>query len=121
MVFFMQQNLRPHVNVRKALTQIYGMHLYLSNKLCDQMGFSSIMLVKHLRASHVDQMARMIGHSFATGQELQRIIGQDIARFVRIGSYKGFRFTQGLPVRGQRTHTNARNARRKPKPNQSKK
>jgi small subunit ribosomal protein S13 len=51
-----------------------------------------------------------------TGQELQRALNQDISRFVRISSYKGFRFTQGLPVRGQRTHTNGKNTRKKVKP-----
>lgn len=116
MVFFMQQNLRPHLKMRHALTHIYGIGFFVSNQLCDQMGFSRTMLVKQVSASQFDQLARVIGHYHMTGQELQRFISQDIARFVRISCYKGFRFTQGLPVRGQRTHTNARSARKKKKP-----
>jgi small subunit ribosomal protein S13 len=116
MVFFMQQNLRPHVNMRKALTQIFGIGSFVANQLCDQLGFSRTMLVKQASPAQLDQLARVIGHYHVTGQELKRLIDQDIARYVRISIYKGFRFTQGLPVRGQRTHTNARNTRKKKKP-----
>jgi small subunit ribosomal protein S13 len=116
MVFFMQKNLRPHTRIRRALTQIYGINVFLANQLCDQLGFKSTMQVRQLSAAHLDKLARIVGHYHLTGQDLQRLIAQDISRYVRIGIYKGFRFTQGLPVRGQRTHTNAQNARRKSKP-----
>lgn len=112
----MQQNLRPHVKIRKALTQIYGIGFFVSNQLCDQMGFSRTMLVKQVNVSQLDRLARIIGRYHVTGKELQRSIDQSIERFVRISNYKGFRFTQGLPVRGQRTHTNARSTRKKKKP-----
>lgn len=116
MVFFMQHNLRPHLKMRKALTQLFGIGLFVSNQLCDQMGFSKNMLVRRVNATQLDRLARVIGHYHVTGQELKRLVAQDIARFVRISAYKGFRFTQGLPVRGQRTHTNARSTRKKQKP-----
>ena len=70
--------------------------------------------VKNMSAAQY-QLARVMSHYHITGQELERLISQDITRFVRIGVYKGFRFTQGLPVRGQRTHTNAK-TREKKKP-----
>jgi small subunit ribosomal protein S13 len=116
MVFFMQQNLRPHVNMRKALTQIFGIGPFISHQLCDQLGFSRIMPVKQVSRSQLDQLGRVIGRYHVTGQELKRLVAQDIARFARISNYKGFRFAQGLPVRGQRTHTNARSTRKKQKP-----
>lgn len=116
MVFFMQHNLRPHVRIRKALLQIFGIGFFVANQLCDHMGFSHNMRVTRVSVTQWDQLARVIGHYHVTGQELARLITQDSARFVRISAYKGFRFTQGLPVRGQRTHTNARNARRQTKP-----
>lgn len=116
MVFFMQQNLRPHLNMRKALTLIYGIGFFTANQLCDQLGLSQTMQVKHMSASQLDKLARVMSHYHVTGIELHRLVMQDVSRFVRISCYKGFRFTQGLPVRGQRTHTNARNTRKKKKP-----
>ena len=116
MVFFMQQNLNPNLKIRKALTQIYGIGSFGSNQLCDQLGLRTHMIVKNMSASQFDQLARVLSHYHMTGQELQRALNQDISRFVRISSYKGFRFTQGLPVRGQRTHSNGKNTRKKVKP-----
>jgi small subunit ribosomal protein S13 len=112
MVYFMQTNLKPNFRLRRALSNIYGISTFRANRLCDQMGFRLNMQVKHLKSSDVDQMTRMIGYSFATGSELRRTFSDVISRFKRIGCYKGFRFTQGLPMRGQRTHSNAKNARR---------
>ena len=116
MVFFMQQNLRPQMKMRRALVQIYGIGLFTANQLCDQLGLRANIAVKNMSAAQFDQLALVMSHYHITGQELERLISQDITRFVRIGVYKGFRFTQGLPVRGQRTHTNAKNTRKKKKP-----
>ena len=107
----MQQNLRPNIKVRTALTQIYGIGSFTANQVCDQLGLRSSLLVKHLNRAQLDQLARVINRFHVTGQELERVIQQDISRFVRISIYKGFRFTQGLPVRGQRTRTNGRTRR----------
>ncbi len=116
MVFFMQQNLHPQMKMRRALAQIYGIGLFTANQLCDQLGLRANIAVKNMSAVQFDQLARVMSHYHITGQELERLVNQDITRFVRIGVYKGFRFTQGLPVRGQRTHTNAKNTRKKKKP-----
>jgi small subunit ribosomal protein S13 len=116
MVFFMQTHIRAHVDMRKALTQIYGIGMPLSLQLCDEMGFRRTMKVKHVRASQLDRLSRIISRYHVTGQELKRAVTDRIVRFVRVSAYKGFRFTQGLPVRGQRTHTNARTVRKQTKP-----
>ena len=52
MVFFMQQNLHPHVKMRQALTQIYGIGRFKANQLCDQLGLRAHMAVKHMNAAH---------------------------------------------------------------------
>jgi small subunit ribosomal protein S13 len=113
MVFFLQTNLKPRTNLRKALTQIYGINHFVSNYCCDILGLRSNIIVKNISEGRLAHLARLISQFHVTGSELRRLLNEDIARFVRIGSYKGFRFTQGLPLRGQRTHTNARNARRR--------
>jgi small subunit ribosomal protein S13 len=113
MVFFLQTNLKPRTNLRRALTQIYGINHFLSNYCCDILGLRSNIIVKNISEERLAHLARIINRFHITGGELKRILNEDVARFVRIGSYKGFRFTQGLPLRGQRTHTNAQNARRR--------
>lgn len=121
MVFFMQQNLRPHLKIRHALTRIFGIGRVSSKLLCARMGFKPSKLVGKVNVSQLDRLARVINHFHMTGRDLQRYIHDEIARFVRISCYKGFRFMQGLPVRGQRTHTNAHNTRKKQKPIQPRK
>ena len=95
------------------MAQIYGINLFLANQICDQIGLSSNAKIGELSALQIDKLQRIVQHFHVTGTELKRLLAQDIKRFVDIGIYKGFRFNQGLPVRGQRTHTNAHNARRK--------
>lgn len=112
----MQVHLRPHVKVRKALTLIHGIGWHVSNMLCDQLGLGVHTCVKHVRRLQWELLARRISQYYVTGHELSRVVEDNTARFVSISAYKGFRFMQGLPVRGQRTHTNAKTTRKKKKP-----
>ena len=113
MVFILQQNLRSDKKVRTELTKIYGINFFLANQICDQLGLNSNLKIGDLSALQIDKMIRIVQHFHITGTELKRLLTQDIQRYISIGIYKGFRFNQGLPVRGQRTHTNAQNTRRK--------
>ena len=113
MVFILQHNLRSEKKIRTELTAIYGINFFLANQICDQLGLSSKLKVGDLSALQVDKLIRIVQHFHITGTELKRLLTQDIQRYTSIGIYKGFRFNQGLPVRGQRTHTNAQNTRRK--------
>ena len=55
----MQQNLRPNIKVRNALTQIYGIGSFTANQVCDQLGLRSSLLVKHLNGAQLDQLAKI--------------------------------------------------------------
>lgn len=74
---------------------------------------SSKIKIGDLSGLQIDKLQRIVQHFHVTGTELKRLLAQDVKRYIDIGVYKGFRFNQGLPVRGQRTHTNAQNTRRK--------
>nr|YP_001315132.1 ribosomal protein S13 [Chlorokybus atmophyticus]ABO15117.1 ribosomal protein S13 [Chlorokybus atmophyticus] len=99
--------------IRIALRQLFGIGPSLSNQICDQLGFSENTTVDQLSKSQIDRLTRLVNQQYFTGPELRRLISQDIKRFIRIGCYRGFRHNDALPLRGQRTHSNARTCRKR--------
>lgn len=112
MVYILNKNLKDSQKIRVALRDIYGIGEFLSNQICDQLGFSDFTLVENLTSFQKDQLIRIINQYYFTGSELRRIITQDVKRLIDIGCYRGFRHAIHLPVRGQRTKTNARSRRK---------
>lgn len=96
-----------------ALQQIYGIGPYLSFQICDQLGFSSNLKIEQLNRNQIEQLSLLVSQSYTTGSKLKRSIQQDMSRLISISCYRGFRYIQKLPVRGQRTHTNAKTARKR--------
>ena len=86
---------------------------FLAHQIGDSLGFASTLKVQDLTAAQKEKLVRLVQRYYVTGSDLKRLVNQDIQRCVTIGSFKGFRFIQGLPVRGQRSHTNARSCRKK--------
>lgn len=113
MVFILQHNFRPDKKIRRELTYIYGVHSFLANQICDQLGLKASCRVSDLTSQQLEKLVHIVQHFHITGGDLKRLVSQDIQRYVQIGLYKGVRFTRGLPVRGQRTHTNAKSTRKK--------
>jgi len=113
MVYLLQTNLKANDKTRQALQNIYGVGPHLSNLVCDQLGLSQHHYVKDLTRFQVKQLSKIFTQFFLVGNDLKRSIQTNIKRFVNIGCYKGFRHVQGLPVRGQRTHTNSKTSRRR--------
>jgi len=118
MVYILNQNLQDFQNIRRALQKIYGLGSFLSHQICDQLGFSQKALVKDLTSFQKDQLVRIVQQYYFSGSELQRMVDHDIQRFITIGSYRGFRHAASLPVRGQRTKTNAQTRRHSRKQSQ---
>jgi small subunit ribosomal protein S13 len=112
MVYILNKNFKDSQKIRIALQDIYGIGKFLSNQICDQLGFSDSTRVENLTFFQKDQLIRIINQYYFTGSELRRIFGQDIKRLTDIGCYRGFRHAIFLPVRGQRTKTNARSRRK---------
>jgi small subunit ribosomal protein S13 len=91
-----------------SLTYIYGIGLTSSQRICDSTGVSRDTRVRDLTDEEVTQLRTYIDANFAVEGDLRRDVSQDIKRKMEIGCYQGIRHRKGLPVHGQRTHTNAR-------------
>lgn len=91
-----------------ALTHIYGIGLNRSLLICDNLGIDRGTKVRDLTDDEVVRIRRFIEQNFQIEGDLRREVAQNIKRKVEIGSYQGIRHRRGLPVRGQRTRTNAR-------------
>ena len=91
-----------------ALTYIYGVGRTTAQQVCDQAGMSRDTRVRDLTEEEVAQLRGFIDQNVKVEGDLRREIAQNIKRKMEIGCYEGLRHRRGLPVRGQRTRTNAR-------------
>ena len=94
--------------VETALTYIYGIGLPTSRRLVSDTGIGADTRVRDLSDAEVARLRQMIERSVKVEGALRTEIAMNIKRLMDIGSYRGSRHRRGLPVRGQRTHTNAR-------------
>ena len=91
-----------------ALTYIYGIGHGTAEKVIEQAGIDPSVRARDLTDDEVARIASIIGKNYMVEGELRRLVAQNIARLRDIGCYRGMRHRRGLPVRGQRTRTNAR-------------
>jgi small subunit ribosomal protein S13 len=94
--------------VETALTYIYGVGLATSQRLLTETGIGPNTRVRDLSDAEVARLRQMIERSVRVEGALRTEIAMNIKRLMDIGTYRGSRHRKGLPVRGQRTHTNAR-------------
>ncbi len=91
-----------------ALTYIFGIGRSSSRKILSEANVSPDVRVKNLTEDEVNRLRRVIEGLFKVEGELRRDVSMNTKRLIDIGCYRGLRHRRGLPVRGQRTHTNAR-------------
>ena len=91
-----------------GLTYIYGIGRTSANKILAQAGISPDVRVKDLSQEDEAKLREIIGHDYTVEGDLRRNVAMDIKRLTEIGCYRGIRHRKGLPVRGQRSKTNAR-------------
>ena len=91
-----------------GLTYIYGIGRTSANKILAQAGISPDVRVKDLSEEDEAKLREIIGHDYTVEGDLRRNVAMDIKRLTEIGCYRGIRHRKGLPVRGQRSKTNAR-------------
>jgi small subunit ribosomal protein S13 len=91
-----------------ALTYIYGIGRALAAKILAEAQVPSEVRVKDLTEEQVNRVRRVIEGSYRVEGDLRRQVTMDVKRLMDIGCYRGLRHRRGLPVRGQRTSTNAR-------------
>lgn len=94
--------------VEIALTYIYGIGRTTSKKLLEATGINPDTRVRDLTEDEVSRLRDHIEKNLKVEGELRREVAMNIKRLVEIGCYRGIRHRKGLPVRGQRTRTNAR-------------
>jgi small subunit ribosomal protein S13 len=91
-----------------ALTYIYGIGRTRSRQTCVEAGINPDTRVRDLSDEEVGRLRDWIETNYRVEGDLRREVAQDIRRKIEIGAYQGIRHRRGLPVHGQRTHTNAR-------------
>jgi small subunit ribosomal protein S13 len=91
-----------------SLTYLYGVGRKVARELCHKAGVNPQAKAKELREDEVARIAALLDKDYTVEGQLRRQVAQNIARLKDINSYRGMRHRRGLPVRGQRTRTNAR-------------
>ncbi len=94
--------------VEVALTYIYGIGLPTAQRILKDTGINPDTRVRNLTEEEVAKLRETIERNYKVEGDLQREVQMNIKRLIDIGSYRGLRHRRGLPVRGQRTRTNAR-------------
>ncbi len=94
--------------VEIGLTYIYGIGLTTSKKVLADTGINPDTRVKDLTEEDISKLREYIDHNLQVEGDRRRTVALDIKRLIEIGSYRGLRHRKGLPVRGQRSKTNAR-------------
>lgn len=101
------QNKRAEI----SLTYLYGIGRNLSNKILLKTGIDKNKRMKDLSDSEVNKLREEIEKNYIVEGDLRRVEGLNVKRLIEINCYRGIRHRKGLPVRGQRTKTNARTRR----------
>lgn len=112
MIYVLETEISNTKNIRESLSEIYGLGKKRSNLICDRLGLSANLKTSHLSQTQVNAIGKEIEKSqlLVTGnlKKLRILLSKSL---VSIKSLRGLRRLRGLPVRGQRTHTNAKNSR----------
>ncbi len=108
-------NIPNHKHSEIALTSIFGIGRSRAQKICDAAGVARTTKVKDLTEAEMDRLRDEVG-KFTVEGDLRREVTMNIKRLMDLGCYRGVRHRRGLPLRGQRTRTNARTRKGPRKP-----
>src|SRR5438105_1159328 len=100
-------NIPNHQHAAIALTAIYGIGRSRARAICEAAGVKHASKIKDLSDAEMDRLRESVGR-FTVEGDLRREVSMSIKRLMDLGCYRGHRHRKGLPVRGQRTRTNAR-------------
>ena len=108
-------NIADHKHAEIALTAIYGIGRSSANKICKEVGIESSVKIKELTEEQLESIRGVITKMTVEG-DLRREVSMNIKRLMDLGCFRGIRHRRGLPLRGQRTRTNARTRKGPRKP-----
>ena len=100
-------NVPPQKHAVVALTSIYGVGRTAARKICEATGIKPDVKIKDLSEAEVEAIRGEVAKYTVEG-DLRRVVSMNIKRLMDLGCYRGMRHRRGLPLRGQRTRTNAR-------------
>ncbi len=109
-------NIPTNKRVVIALSYIYGIGLTKAREICGKVGIAEAKRVNQLSDDEVLRIRECIDRDYQVEGDLRREVAMNIKRLMDLGCYRGLRHRKGLPVRGQRTHTNARTRKGKARP-----
>ena len=109
-------NIPTNKRAEIALRYIYGIGPVNAKVICDKLGIASDRRINQLSDDEILKIREMIDRDYQVEGDLRREVSMNIKRLMDLGCYRGLRHRKGLPVRGQRTHTNARTRKGKAKP-----
>ncbi|PKM10638.1 MAG: 30S ribosomal protein S13 [Gammaproteobacteria bacterium HGW-Gammaproteobacteria-3] len=108
-------NVPDHKHAEIALTAIYGVGRKTANEICNKVGISPSVKIKELNEEQLEAVRDTLSKMTVEG-DLRREVSMNIKRLMDLGCYRGIRHRRGLPLRGQRTRTNARTRKGPRKP-----
>ena len=112
-VYFLNKSFPGDMNIRHALRSFPGIGHFYAGQVCDLLGLGPNLTFDDLSPGLLKHLQKFLQTKYYIQGELDALVRQDIQSFVAIGSVRGIRHNLGLPVRGQRTRTNAQTARKR--------
>ena len=109
-------NIPTNKRVEVALTYIHGIGDTFARQICEKVSIPAERRVSQLTESEISQIREVIDRDYMVEGDLRRDVAMNIKRLMDLGCYRGLRHRRGLPVHGQRTHTNARTRKGPAKP-----
>ena len=109
-------NIPTNKRVVIALRYIYGIGPAKAREICTKVGIADVKRVNQLSDDEVLRIRETIDRDYEVEGDLRRQVAMNIKRLMDLGTYRGLRHRKGLPVHGQRTHTNARTRKGKARP-----
>lgn len=113
MLYIFNKTISDSKSILYSLTILYGINKYQSNKICKNIGINPRITINTLKNNQVNRLINYINKNLKIEQKLKQIKRNEISNLLTIKTNRGIRLSQGLPVRGQRTHTNAKTVKRK--------
>ena len=102
--------------VQIALTHVYGIGRTRAREICDKAGLPEGRRVNDMTDGELARVREVVDREYRVEGDLRRDVAMSVKRLMDLGCYRGLRHRRGLPVRGQRTHTNARTRKGKARP-----
>lgn len=112
MLYIFNKTIPENTSIVYSLTTLYGINIYQSKKICKNIGINPQITVNKLKNNHVNRLINYINKNLKIEQFLKKEKKDKISFLLETKNNRGIRLSQGLPVRGQRTHTNAKTSKK---------